>query len=361
MDSQFALDSAALRRQRRVLLLALAAYLPGALVLIVLTVWAASRADDEWLAVLIGLSALQVSYLAFACGYQVLTTRRLLARAGTRAGHLTVGAAGVSDGERSWAWPDVTHVRAYRTSIPHLRVRLRGASLRGRRLLAARPPGQGSCRTITFRSGSYGVGIDDLIAAFAPFAQVSDPDMPLAPSRDARAGTTTFFFNGWQLSARRRRNLRSCWQVPLMLIPAAVGLALAGAWPAGVLVLAPGVVLVIVTTRRVRATDRLLRIGRDGKGRLLLTADNLTLAGTDVAIPWSHVTDTTLVHGEEPRVTGVIACPDRTHQNGQDGGRCAFAGRRIAFSIGARMYATTIEEVADAFGEHVQVAASGAD
>jgi hypothetical protein len=112
-------------------------------------------------------------------------------------------------------------------------------------------------------------------------------------------------------------------------------------------------VLIAVTTRRVRATDRLLALGKNGQGRLLLTPGDLTLAGTDVAIPWSHVQEAALVHGEEPRVTGVISCPDPDH----DVGRCRFADRRISFSIGARMYATTIDDVAAAFGEHVPVAA----
>jgi hypothetical protein len=57
---------------------------------------------------------------------------------------------------------------------------------------------------------------------------------------------------------------------------------------------------------------------------------------------------------EEPRVTGVISCPDPAHQ---DDGRCRFTDRGISFSIGARMYATTIDDVAAAFGEHVPVAA----
>jgi hypothetical protein len=80
---------------------------------------------------------------------------------------------------------------------------------------------------------------------------------------------------------------------------------------------------------------------------------DLTLAGTDVAIPWLHVQDAALVRGEEPRVTGVIGCPHPAHQ---DEGRCRFTDRRISFSIGARMYATTIDDVAAAFGEHVPLA-----
>jgi hypothetical protein len=108
------------------------------------------------------------------------------------------------------------------------------------------------------------------------------------------------------------------------------------------------------TARRVRAMDRLLRLGKNGQGRLLLTRGDLTLAGTDVAIPWSHVQDAALVRGDEPRVTGVISCPDPAHQVE---GRCKFADRRISFSIGARMYATTIDDVAAAFGQHVAVAA----
>jgi hypothetical protein len=263
----------------------------------------------------------------------------MLRRAGTPAGRLTITASGGDDGQRSWAWADVERVRAYRTSVPHLRMYKRWTGLRR--------------RVVRCRSAVYGVALDELIAAVEPFVPVADPDRPLAPERNA-GGNTTFFFNHWQLTARRRRNLRSCWQVPLMATPAAIGLDLARYWPAGVATLVPAVVLMIVTARRVRAMDRLLALGKNGQGRLLLTPADLTLAGTDVAIPWSHVQDAALVRGEEPRVTGVISCPDPAHQ---DEGRCRFTDRRISFSIGARMYATTIDDVAAAFGEHVPLAA----
>ena len=338
MSRQFALDTAVLRRQRRVIFFALFSYLPGGAVMIGLTAWAASRTDGAWPAILIGLAAVQVCYFAFVCIFQAIAAERMLRRAGTPAGRLTVTASGADDGRRLWAWADVERVRAYRTSVPHLRVYKR------RRGLAR--------RVVACRSTIYGVGLDELIAAFDPFVPIADPDRPLAPARDARG--TTFFFNHWQLTARRRRNLRNCWQMPLMAIPATIGLGLAGYWPVGLAVLVPAAVLMVVTARRVRTMDRLLSLGKNGQGRLLLTPGDLTLAGTDVAIPWSHVQDAALVRGEEPRVTGVISCPDPAHQ---DDGRCRFADRRISFSIGARMYATTIDDVAAAFGEHVPVAA----
>ncbi len=339
MSPQFSLDTAVLRRQRRVILSALYAYLPAAVIMISLTAWIASRNDGVWPAILIGLATVQVSWFAVACGYQAIGTGRMLRCAGTPAGRLAITESGADDGRRSWAWSEVERVRAYRTSVPHLRIYLRQTGLH-RRVQAC-------------RSTVYGVGLDELIAAFEPFVPVADPDRPLAPAREA-GGTTTFFFNHWELTARRRRNLRSCWQIPLMAMPAAVGLGLAGWWPVGGAVLVPAVVLMAVTARRVRATDRLLALGKNGQGRLLLTPSDLTLAGTDVAIPWSHVHDAALVRGEEPRVTGVISCPDPAHQ---DDRRCRFADRRISFSIGARMYATTIDDVAAAFGEHISVAA----
>jgi hypothetical protein len=333
VSAQFVLDAAVLRRQRRVILLALISYLPGAGILIGLTSWAAPHGTAA--AILIGLSAVQACYFALMCAYQAIETQRMLRRAGSPAGRLTLTATSADDGQRSWDWAEVERVRAYRTSVPHLRVYLR------------------TRRRVVCRSTIYGVGIDELITAFEPFGPVADPDRPLAPARDA-AGTTTFFFNHWQLTARRRRNLRSCWQIPLMAVPVAVGLGLAGYWPVGAAVLVPAAVLISITARRVRAMDRLLALGKNGQGRLLLTAGDLTLAGTDVAIPWSHVQDAALVRGAEPRVTGVISCPDPAHQRD---GRCRFADRRISFSIGARMYATTIDDVAAAFGEHVPVVA----
>ena len=314
-----------------------------------LTVWFASDNDGTWAAILLGLAAVQVCYFALVCGYQVITTQRMLRRAGTPPGKLTITTSGADDGQHSWAWADVERVRAYRTSVPHLRIYLHRSGLRR--------------RVVPCRSTVYGVGLDDLIAAFEPFVAVADPDRPLAPARDA-GGTTTFFFNNWQLAARRRRNLRSSWQIPLMAAPAAIGLGLAGYWPVGVAVVVPALVLMTVTSRRVREMDRLLALGKNGHGRLLLTPGDLTLAGTDVAIPWSHVQDAALVRGEEPRVTGVICCPEPAHQGEPHQGwahqgnePCKFAHRKISFSIGARMYATTIDDVAAAFGEHVPVAA----
>lgn len=373
MGAQFTLDTEVLRQQQRVIVRALSAYLPAAVIMLGLTAWVAG--DGAWPAIVVGVCAVQVCYFAFVCAFQAIATRRMLHRAGTAAGRLTLTGSGADDGQRAWAWADVQRVRAYRTSVPHLRVYLTGPLPRLRR------------RVVACRSTIYGVGLDELIAAFEPFTAVTDPDRPLAPARDAD-GTTTFFFNHWQLTARRRRNLRSCWQVPLMTLPAAAGLSLAGYWPVGLALLVPAVVLIAVTARRVRAMDRMLGLGKNGRGRLLLTPGNLTLAGTDVPIPWSHVQDAALVRGDEPRVTGVITCPALQNGSGRHGGsphqdsspyhnsspdhnssphhnsspddntgRCRFADRRISFSIGARMYATTIDDVAAAFGEHVPVAA----
>jgi hypothetical protein len=319
-ELQFALDTAVLRRKRRTILLALAAYLPGAAIMIALTAWVAGEVALP--AVVIGLSTIQVSYFAFVCAFQAIATEQMLRRSATAAGRLALTASGADDGLRTWAWADVKRVRAYRTSTPHLRVYLRrtGAGRAGQ-------PRTGPLwtrlrrRVIACSSTVYGVGLDELIAAFEPYVPVSDPDRPLAPAREA-GGTTTFFFSHWQMTARRGRNLRSCWQVPLMAIPAAVGLGLTGYWPLIAVVLVPAAVMVTVTAQRVLEMDRLLGLGKNGHGRLLLTPGDMTLAGTDVPIPWSHVHDAALVRGEEPRVTGVITCPDPD-------GRCRFANRRI--------------------------------
>ncbi|MDR2985968.1 MAG: hypothetical protein LBV34_14120 [Nocardiopsaceae bacterium] len=363
MSAQFALDTAVLRRQRRTIFLALAAYLPGAAITIGLTAWVAGSGALP--AIVIGLSAVQVSWFASVCAFQAIATERMLRRSATPAGRLALTASGGDNGRRQWAWADVKRVRAYRTSTPHLRIYLRQArpALKDPAVTdpaqtdpAQTDPGPSVTswtglrrRVIACQSAVYGAGLDELIMAFERYVPVADPDRPLAPARDP-GGTTTFFFNHWQLNARRRRNLRSCWQVPLMAIPAAVGLGLAGYWPLSVVALVPAAVLVGVMAGRVRETDRLLGLGKNGHGRLLLTPGDMTLAGTDVPIPWSHVHDTALLRGEEPRVTGVITCPDLN-------GRCRFANRRIPFSIGARMYATTIDDVAAAFGEHVPVVA----
>ncbi len=63
-----------------------------------------------------------------------------------------------------------------------------------------------------------------------------------------------------------------------------------------------------------------------------------------------------LARGDEPRVIGTIACPGQAHADGE---HCNFTGRAIKFSIGAKMYATSIDEIAGAFGRHVPVAVSG--
>ncbi len=324
------------------MLRALIAYVTASLVLAALTAWAAARAGGSWLAVLIGLSAAQVTFYAVLCIVQTRSIGAMLRLAGTEAGQLIITSTGGDDGQRSWAWADAEKVRAHRTSIPHLRVHLRRGSRR-RRVFAC-------------PSTVYGIDLDELIAAIEPFMPVTDPQRPRPPARNEQAGTTTFYFNGWQLTARRRRNLRTFWQAPLTLGPAAAGLVLAGYWPGALAVLAPGAALVVVSARRVRATNRLLRIGKNATGRLLLTPDDLTLAGTNVAIPWSHVQGAVLARGDEPRVIGTIACPGQAHADGE---HCNFTGRAIKFSIGAKMYATSIDEIAGAFGRHVPVAVSG--
>ncbi len=62
------------------------------------------------------------------------------------------------------------------------------------------------------------------------------------------------------------------------------------------------------------------------------------------------------MRGDEPRVTGTIACPEQAHAGSE---HCNFADRVIKFSIGAKMYATGIGEITAAFSRHVPVAAFG--
>src|SRR5690242_16274726 len=158
MSPQFFLDTAVLRRQRRVILSALSSYLPAAAIMISLTTWVAARNDGAWPAILIGLAAVQLSYFAFVCLYQTFATERMLRRAGTPAGTLTITASGADDGLRSWAWADVERVRAYRTSVSHLRIYRRRTGMRR--------------RVVPWRSTVYGVRLDELIAAIDPFVPV---------------------------------------------------------------------------------------------------------------------------------------------------------------------------------------------
>jgi hypothetical protein len=138
--------------------------LSAAAIMISLTTWVASRNDGTWPAILIGLAAVRVSYFAFVCLCQAIATERMLRRAGTPAGRLTITASCGDDGQRSWAWADVERVRACRTSVPHLRMYKRWTGLRR--------------RVVRCRSAAYGVALDELIAAVEPFVPVADPDRP---------------------------------------------------------------------------------------------------------------------------------------------------------------------------------------
>ena len=182
---------------------------------------------------------------------------------------------------------------------------------------------------------------------------MDDPARPRPPVRDDAAGTVTFFLDDGALRAQRRRHLRSLWQLPALLGPAIAGLAavhlpLVAAWALAVLA-----GLMLAQRSNLAKLARSLRLGRGGRGRLLLAPEHLMLAGTDVPIPWSHIHGAAMAGPDRPGLGGTISCPDPGPAH-----RCGFRGRTIRFHIAESLYGTTAAEIGAAFARYTRVAAS---
>jgi hypothetical protein len=341
---RFGLRPEVLSRQRRLLVIAIAWYLPGSLILIGATAWAATRPGGGLGAALIGVSGAQVTFFAVVVVWQLRVTDRDLRRAGTSAGELVIGADGVRIDGALVGWADLLSVRVSRRSTPYL-------VLTTRRPGGFRSGGRRGRRGI--RGGSYGVRADELAAAFGRFTAVDDAARPRPPVRDDAAGTVTFFVDDGALRAQRRRHLRSLWQLPVLLGPAIAGLAvvhlpLVAAWALAVLA-----GLMLAQRSKLAKLARGLWLGRGGRGRLLLAPEHLMLAGTDVPIPWSHIHGAAMAGPDRPGLGGTISCPDPDPAH-----RCGFRGRTIRFHIAESLYCTTAAEIGAAFGRYTRVAAS---
>jgi hypothetical protein len=171
------------------------------------------------------------------------------------------------------------------------------------------------------------------------------------PVYDESDGSVTFFANLGNLYARRRRYLHSLWLVPLMIAPAGAGLLVDGQ------PLAAGLVLTVTAALLLRQYGKLaelagpLRLDRNGYGRMRLSPDSLTLAGTDVAIGWSHIHDATLSHSGRTGLDGVIECPEPEPDES-----CRYRGRTIRFHVADTLFSTTVDDLGAAFSRHVDVA-----
>lgn len=216
-------------------------------------------------------------------------------------------------------------------------------------------PASGRRTRRAFSNGYYGVGLDELAAAFERHGPVLDPCRPRKPAHDDQAGTVTFFVNQGDLRARRHRYLRSICQLPLMLCPALAGLFLVRQPLAAAFVLTVLCGLVIRQCRKIAELAPPLRLSRGGLGRLLLTPDYVKLAGTDVAIPWSHIQGATLTRRERPGLDALLECPDPDPVP-----RCRFRDRRISVHIAESLYCTTADDGA-AFARYTQVDSHGHD
>jgi hypothetical protein len=336
---RFGLRPDVLRAQRRILSRALAWYLPGAVALTAAAVWPEAGAGRTAARALIALGAAQVDYYAYVVVAQVRLNRRDLRLAGAPAGDLVLDGAGVRAGSRQLRWTDVTAVRVRRRGVPHVAVIARRRGLR-------RP-------TLAVRGGYYGASLDELAAVFERYAPVSDAGRPREPASDEAAGTVTFFFNDGVLRAQRGRHLRSLWRLPLMLGPAIAGLAAlgrpGGPLAAGALAALLGALLIIQRAKAARLS-RLLRISRDGMGRLLLAPGYLTLAGTSVPIPWSHVQGAAVARDSRPGLNATVRCPDPDPSPG-----CKFRGRTIGVHVAESLYYTTADDIGAAFSRFTQV------
>jgi hypothetical protein len=324
--------------------MALAYYLPAGVLLTLLASWAAGRhggppASGPIALALIGLSAGQVDFCAFFISAQILITRRDLGRAGSSAGQLTLSGEGLCDGRRLISWPQVLRVRVHRGRIPRIAVRWQDE------------PASVGERTSVWLPSLYGVSPNEMAAVFEQFVTVEDPGRALAPVYDDQAGTVTFFANLGNLRARRHQHLRSFWQVLAMNAPAAAGLFVAGQPLAAGLVLAVTATLLLRQYGKVAELAKPLRLGRNGYGRMLLSPEHLTLAGTGIAISWSHVHDAALSHTGRTGLDGVIRCPEHDADES-----CRYRDRTINFHVADSLFSTTVDDLGAAFGRYVGIA-----
>ena len=336
---QFCLSPPQVRRQCQLLRNAAACYLPGGALLTFLASWvAAARPGGSIASGLIALSAVQVDFYAFVVMTQILLAKRDLRWAGTPAGELSLSSDGICAGSKLIAWPQVRRVRVHRDGVQHVAV-----------IWRARPTRFGRRKSVWLPS-RYGVSPDVLAAAFERHVAVADPGRARVPVYDDPPETVTFFANLGGLVIQRRRYLRSFWRIPLMTSPAVTGLFI-GDQP-----LAAGLVLAVTAGLLLRQYDKLaalikpLRLGRNGYGRMLLSPDCLTLAGTDVAIPWSHIRHAALSRTGRTGLNAVIRCPEPEPDTS-----CRYRGRTIKFHISDTLFSTTVDELGAAFGRYLEV------
>jgi hypothetical protein len=138
-----------------------------------------------------------------------------------------------------------------------------------------------------------------------------------------------------------------------MICPAIAGLFLAGQPLFASPVLALAVLLVVRQQHKLASLRRPLSLNRGGLGRLELTPDHITLAGTSHPIPWSHIQDATAVRNGRSGLSGVIVCPDSEPEPS-----CRFSNRTIKFHIDEALYNTTVDDIASAFARYTTVATS---
>src|SRR5215472_15611858 len=277
----FELDASILRRERRILRIALAGYLPAGLILTGAASWAASQPGDAFAAVLIAVGAVQVDYFVVAAVAQLWLANRDLRRAGSPECRLTVSSDGMHTGLRLVTWPQVTRVRVRRKGVPHVAVTWRRSTHRLR-------------RTTPLRPAWYNVSIDAMADAFERYVTIEVKVRPRAPVFDDPPGTVTFFVNLIGLRARRDRHVRGLLRLIAMLLPAAAGLLFASQPAVAALVLAVLGLLAVRQLRKLAPLKRPLTLDRHRRGRLELTSDHVMLAGTSVPIPWSHIHGATI-------------------------------------------------------------------
>jgi hypothetical protein len=318
---RFDLSVVALRRRLRVLLPLAVGYPAASALALASLAWTSGRPVRY----LFALTAAPVLYLAAIVVGQYLATGWRLAR--PERGALVVDGTGVRRGGRTIPWSDL-RVSVRRTAIPGVVL-----SYRWRRVL--------------LRPSSYGVGIEELAAPFRRYAEVRDPDAPRRPEYDEPAGTVTFFYDGWLLRALRRRYRSTGLVAALGLAPALVGLVVLRAWLLAVALAALLHALVIRSWVQQAKVGRLLRAVGAPRNVLRLTPTDLTLLGTDVAVPWSHVRGAAVA---PDGVTGAVTCTDDG-----PGHECRWRGRRVEFRVEPSLYAVPLREIAAAFSRHIPV------
>ena len=335
---QFSLNAPQVRRQQKALRMALAYYLPGGALLTFVACWAAGadRHSGPLASALIALSALQVDFFAFVISAQILMAGRDLRRVGSPTGQLTLSSDGLSDGRRLIAWSRVRRVRVRRDGIQHVAVYLRDTGL-GRRKSVWLP-------------SRYGVSADAMAATFEQYVTVEDPGRARAPVYDDQAGTVTFFANLGDLYLRRRRYRRSFWRVPLMIVPAAAGLFVVGQPLSAGLVLAATATLVLRQYGKLAELVKPLQLNKSGYGRMELSAEALTMAGTDIAISWPHIRAVALRRTGRTGLDGVIKCPEPEPDES-----CRYRGRTIKFHIADTLFSTTVDDLGVAFSRYIDV------